>query len=78
MFLFSILQKDVTELVRRVYEAQKNDPSPGDFILLVKSDFARIGVNISDNEISKMKKQQFRKLVKTKTSDAAFKYLQRI
>ena len=75
MFLFNILQKDETEIVRRIYEAQKNDPSPGDFIHLVKSDCERIGLDVSDNQISKMQKHQFRKLVKSKTSNAAFKYL---
>ena len=57
--------------MRRIYEAQKNDPSPGDFM-----DCERIGLDISDNQISKMQKHQFRKLVKSKTSYTAFKYLQ--
>ena len=48
-YLHAILQKDESEIVRRVYEAQKNDPIPGDFVLLVKSDCEKIELNMSEN-----------------------------
>ena len=61
MYLHAILKKDGTEMVRRVYEAQKNDPSPGDFTELVKQDRERINLNLSNPDISRIPKQRFKK-----------------
>ena len=38
MFLQTILKRDIDEITRRVYEAQKDDPVKGDFVELVKED----------------------------------------
>ena len=62
-------------MIRKVYEAQVKDPSPGDFIDIVKSDCNRIGLEMTDKEISQISKHKFRKIVKSKISDAAFKHL---
>ena len=78
MYLHTILQKDKNELVRRVYEAQKNDPTPGDFIELVTEDCTKIGLDMSDNDISVTSKQQFRKIVKSKITMSAFIHLQEL
>ena len=75
MYMHTILQKDETEMVRRIYEAQRNDPSPGDFIENVRKDCETIGLEMSDKEISQISKQNFKKIVKLKISNAAFKYL---
>ena len=75
MYLHTILHRDKTEMIRRVYEAQVKDPSPGDFIDIVKSDCNRIGLEMTDKEISHISKYKFRKIVKSKISDAAFKHL---
>ena len=75
MYLHAILKKDETEMLRRVYEAQTNDPSPGDFTELVKQDRDLINLNLSDSEISRIPKQRFRNLVKSKISNATFRYL---
>ena len=75
MFMHAILQKNKEELVRKVFEAQKDDPIPGDFVELVKTDKELIGLNMTENEIMKMSKTKFKKFVKEKISDAAFKNL---
>ena len=66
MYLHNILQKDEDELVRRVYEAQRMDPSPGDFDELVKEDMDTLGIIMTDQEIGVMQKERFRKQVKEK------------
>ena len=38
MYLHNILSRNSDELVKRVFDAQKNNPTQGDFICLVKSD----------------------------------------
>ena len=53
-FLKCILSKDSTELVRIVFEAQKQDPTPGDFIKLVEKKYARARYH---NEICRRKHQ---------------------
>ena len=57
-YIHNILQKDREELVREVYEAQKNDPSEGDFIELINKDANEIGVDFNENKIEKIKKSQ--------------------
>ena len=54
------------------------DPIPGDFVLLVKSDCEKVELNLSETEISKIPKGQFKKIVKTKINSATFKYLKAI
>ena len=38
IYLQNILKRQPEELLRRVFKAQKNNPTQGDFILLVKED----------------------------------------
>ena len=76
LYLHTILQKSESEMVKRVYEAQKEDPSPGDFIELVRQDCEAIKLGLSDQEISSVTKHKFKNIVKSKISDAAFEYLQ--
>ena len=75
MYLHTILQKDETEMVKKAYEVQKINPSTGDFIEIVKQDCEKIGLDLSDEEISQISKQQFRKIVKSKILKAAFLFL---
>ena len=78
MYLHSILQKSSTELVRKVFDAQKANTSPGDFYELVSEDKDLIGLNLSDIEIGNMKKEKLRNIVKAKIRQSAFKYLKAI
>ena len=55
MYLHNILQKNPSEMIRKIYETQKINPSPGNFSELVKDDMLSIGMNISEEEISKLK-----------------------
>ena len=63
MYLHNILQKNPSEMIRKIYETQKINPSPGDFSQLVKDDMLSIGMNISEEEISKLKKEKFKNIV---------------
>ena len=55
--------------------AQKNDPSPGDFVNLVVKDLQNIEIDMSYNDIKEMGVDTFKTLIKKKTKDAAFKLL---
>ena len=78
MYLHSIIQKDPKELVRKVYEAQKEDVSPGDFYELVMEDKALINLELSEDEMKSMKKTKFKTIVKSKMRNAAYKSLKEI
>ena len=75
MYLHSILQKNKEELVRKIYDVQKKDSSPGDFIELINEDKARINLSMNDEEIKQLKKAKFRSIVRNKIKDAAYKSL---
>ena len=70
-----ILQRDDSELTRRVYIAQKNDPTPGDFVDLLYKDFKSIKVVQNDDAIQTMDKHTYKQRIKSKVKEAAFLYL---
>ena len=78
MYLHSILQRKENELIRRIFEAQKNDPIPGDFIEMVRRDFLNISIDMTEAEISQLSKDRFRKIIKPKVTNAAFEYLKKL
>ena len=75
MYLHTILQRDENEMLRKVFEAQKIQPSPGDFINLVREDMETNGLNMSEPEIRSITKQRLKNIVKVKVLNSAFDYL---
>ena len=55
---------------------QKKNPCHGDFYEIVRDDMLSLDLNLSEDDISKMKKQTFKAVVKVKVKAGAFKYLQ--
>lgn len=55
-------------MLLKIYKAQKSKPSPGDFVNLVKNDFEKIQLKITENEMGQITKQKFKK----KVNNAAF------
>ena len=66
MYLHNLLQKSENEMTKKIYEAQKANPSTGDFSELVKDDLKSIDLNLSDVEISRLSKQKFKAIIKDK------------
>ena len=75
LYLQTILKRPEEELTYRVLMAQKDDPSPGDFINLVYNDIRDLEMNIDVEQIKQMGIEPFKNLVKKKTRNAAFKHL---
>ena len=71
----NIIQKDEEELVREIFEAQKEDPKDGDFVQIIGKDATSIDLNVDENEVKKIKKAEFKKVVRSKVQYAAFQYL---
>ena len=75
MYLHNILSRNSDELVKRVFDAQKNNPTQGDFICLVKSDLEYIEEPYNEQNITSMSKSQFKTHIKKKLNQAVFNSL---
>ena len=63
MYLHTILSKPETELIRKVYQVQKSLPTSKDWFEIVSEDRKNLEINLSDEQISRMKKEKFRLVV---------------
>ena len=71
-----ILQREEGELIKRIYNEQKRNPTSGDFVKLIADDFKLIDEEQNDVAIQNTNRQSYKQLVKQKVKSAAFKYLQ--
>ena len=69
-YLKHILSRSETELIRKVFEAQTNKPTSGDFVTSVKKDLEKFG--LSEEDIEKMSKQQLKTDLRRKAKQFAF------
>ena len=77
-YLHHILKRKESELIHRVYHAQKRQPVKGDWVNLIEDDLDCLSINLKENEIQKMNKNKFKKYVKGKVKSRALKYLNQI
>ena len=73
LFLHTILQRSNEELTKKVYEAQKSNPTKGDFYELVKKDLNVL--NITENYIKMCSKVALKRQLKEKLRNSALDYL---
>ena len=78
IYLKTILKRNKHDLLRRVYEAQKENPTDGDYINLIKKDFETLGQSISEDTIINMTEDTFKNRVKTLVEKAAFEQMNAI
>ena len=77
-FLQTILKREDGELTKRIYKAQANNPTSGDFVELVNSDFQMIDVEYDERKITNMSRDAYKRFVKDKIKMAALKYLRKL
>ena len=63
MYLHNILKKPENELIRKVYEIQKLVPTKSDWYQIVTEDKNKLGLTISDQQISEISKDKFKTIV---------------
>ena len=63
MFLWTILNKSESDLVRKCLTAQINNPVKNDLATTFSEDLEKCGITLTMSEISKMRKSKFRKIV---------------
>ena len=69
------MKRDKEELIRKVYQAQKDNCLKGDFAQLVFEDAKLINLNMGEDKIEKMETYEFKKIVKSAVKKAAFEHL---
>ena len=69
------MNRESDELIREVYNAQKANPSPGDFSELIERDARELDINIQDEQ---MKAENYKAKIKTKICEAGFNHLKEI
>ena len=74
-YLHNVIRRDSTELVARVYNVQKQQPSKGDWCSMVKENMELIKLNMSESEIKETGQAKFKSIVKKLVKIAAFQTL---
>ena len=74
-FLHYILNEDKNSMISQVFFEMKKDRRMGNFISLIEKDKLDLEITKSYNEIEEMTKISWKKYVKEKVTNGAFKYL---
>ena len=75
MFLWTILQKSESDLVKKCLTAQLISPAKNDLATTFKNDLENCGITLTMSEISQIKKAEFRKIVNSQIRELAKEYL---
>ena len=75
IFLQYILQQEKESMIFQVFKATCENPLKNDFVKTCEKYLDTLKINLTFDEISEMSKSKFKKIVKQKTTEAAFKYL---
>ena len=69
MFLWSILNKNESELVKQVYNVQRSFPFKESWASLVWNDLEKCNIDIIEESLKKMKKHKLKTLIKKKLKE---------
>ena len=73
------MNRNDIELTKNLYNVKKKlDPVKGDWVTIVKDNLETINIHLSEEEIVKTKKTNFKKLVQNHVKDAVFMKLKDI
>ena len=75
LYLWDILSRNESELVRKAFESQKSFSVKNDWAIQVQLDLEECEINLTELAISKMRRLAFKKLVNEKIQKPAAKYL---
>ena len=75
MYLQNILKRPQDEIVKKVYEAQKENPVNGDWVKYVKNNSEEVGMTLNEEAIMSETKYNYKKEVKTKIRGKTFDML---
>ena len=77
-YLHTILERSEDEIIKKVYLAQKKQPSEGDWVKLVDIDKKDLDMMYEDSAIARMSSEDYLDIVKSKVRQKAFAELRQI
>ena len=72
IYLQTILKRHDDELTKKIYRKQSSDPVRGDWCELVKHDFEKCNLEMTEDAIMHMSENEYKTLVKKSVRNAAF------
>ena len=78
MYWWHILNTEETEMINRVYRAQKLSPVSGDWVQLLEEDKQMFNIKMTDDEVKAVSKYKFTNFVKKKSKELTIEYLMRL
>ena len=78
MYYQTVLKKDKNEIVRKVFVAQQNNPSKGDWVLQVQEDMKKYSISIGEELIMTMSELDFKQHIRKKIKEHSFRELTNI
>ena len=78
MYWWHILNVEETEMINKVYRAQKLSPVSGDWVLLIEEDKQMFNIKMADDEVKAVSKYKFTNFVKKKAKELTIEYLMRL
>ena len=78
MYWWHMLRVNKSELINRVYSAQKLSPVNGDWVNLLENDKKQFDITLEDSEVAVISEQKFKNLIKKKSLENTIKYLEKL
>ena len=66
------------ELIRRIYNAQRDDPVKGDWVNILKEDFKYIREEVNEEDAKSTSKFEYKKNIKNKIRQKVFEDLKQV
>ena len=78
MYWWHIVKVNRSELISRVYSAQKLSAVSGDWVKLLESDKKEFNINLTDEEVCRISEARFKNYLKKKSVELTIQYLQKL
>ena len=78
LYWWHILSVDNSELIFRVYSAQKMTPISGDWTLQLEKDKEQFNLNLSDQELISISQEKFKNYIKKRSIQLTSEYLEKL
>ena len=75
MYLWTILQRDDSDMLKRAYMAQKISTTKGDWSKTIEKEKELFNINLNEDEIAKLSKHKFKKIVSEAVENKALETL---
>ena len=72
------MARDESDLLKKVFLAQKNNPTQGDFVISVEKDMQQFKITYEQVTSASLSKDQLKALLRKSAKNVAFKYLQEV